>query len=246
MMHDRKLNEKEVSKLRRSLHRYYAGANVPADYVVMTLTTPEDICLTDDSLHKAFVKFKLRLSRMGIKLEYYGVREYNKERTCEHVHLVIRAKRLCPLLMRVTWTLALYGKLISARKDGLVIVFIRRRYGDGKGLANYLSKYLVKHIGEKTNTLQRGFWYSYGWIFRGWRNMHKLAWRFGVCVDDAYWRELNEKETKICLLTKRIEWIMILSRLARKMGLIIPWSISFKRELKSIGLVWYGREWVYG
>lgn len=209
-------------------------------YVVMTLTTPED-CTAN--LHGAFVKFKLRLSRAGLLSDYFAVREWNERGTCEHIHLVMRVKHVCMLLIRLFWTLSLYGRLIPNRQDGLVVCYCKEQYGDGKGLANYLAKYLVKAIGEDEKRDEiyykrsgRTFWYSSEWIFRLWRPFTKLLWRFGESCELSYLHSIPFVRRKGVMINAVLgAW-----RRFKRGGIKLPWSITLARELRQLGLAWYG------
>jgi len=232
-------NGLQVKRLRRALHRFYAGNALRGKYYMVTLTTPDWLEVTDKTLSKAFIKFKLRLSRIGYRWQYFGVKEYNKKNTALHLHLVVRAdKPVCQLLIRVAWTESLCGRLIFDKiSTGTVICFVKKQYGDQKGLANYLAKYLVKAIGEnETGMKRRGFWYSYEWIFKRWSAVHKIAWRYCAKIDNQYWHDIRGD------LTKVYEWYRILRKQANEWGLIVPWSITFSKELKRLGIEWYGNK----
>jgi len=229
-----------AKRLKRALHRFYAGNQLEGQYVVMTLTTPEDY--TGD-LHKAFVKFKLRLARAHLMSDYFAVREWNSKGTCEHIHIVMRCRRVCILLFRLFWTLSLYGHLIPNRDDGLVVCYVKKQYGDSKGLANYLAKYLMKDIGEEKlkddafyKRKGRTFWYSSEWIFRKWKAFTKVLWRFGSECEISYLHSLKAaKRANVMMVAVLGAW-----RRFNRGGIKMPWSITLCKELRQLGIEWYG------
>jgi len=253
--------EKRNRKLKKALVRFYKGNSQSGVYHFMTLTTPDD--QDPKELNHHFRKLKLILSRADLRIDYFAVREWNKKHTCQHLHLVTRldvpvcSKMICPwlnLLIRISWTFAIY-KTYDCKKTptGLIICKIIKQYGNKKGLANYLAKYLTKGIdkledeGVKFISKQRLYWISYGWILRGWICLEKLKFRcyYPQDLDMEYINKLKREEQ---LEAKRSLAYHIMSyyRHVKQRACCrfckfefsngLAWSITLSKELRSLGI----------
>lgn len=148
------------------------------NYKLVTLTTPE--WFDSGVIHRAWRMLVMRIRRRSLPREYFAVKEFNEKGTCCHLHVVFRCTYADVVSIRSQWTIVigtLTGcKIVKKRledrdvayliKDGVELqiwchVNIRKYYSRYK-LAAYLAKYLVKSLRGK-----RGYWYSYGWIYRG-------------------------------------------------------------------------------
>lgn len=214
--------EKRDRKVRRALSRLYAGFDVEpmkfdgnaawrkkkggdwkltrtcSNYVLVTLTTPEGHAV---DLNRAWRKFISRLARTGVSREYFAVREWNKRKTCEHIHAIFRASFIDAGVLRLHWKAAIgyTGRFASW-------VHIDRMYDQEKGIARYLTKYLVK--GMDLHGEGRSFWYSYQWVFKRWTAYSYLVYKVGGIRD----------------LPKARRW-SIRGKLDEFVRLVVPWTI---------------------
>lgn len=222
-----------VRKMRRALSRFYLGKKLSGDYLLVTLTTPEG---QEIDLHRAWRKFVMRLRRRGIGREYFAVREWNKRGTCQHLHVVFRARYMDIEILRQQWE-----QVTAARW-----IHLDRVYGGNKGIARYLAKYLVKGSvngpeprfisDERLPThgyyakLGRLYWYAYQWIFRGWRAYNYIAYRINKLVDYQKWHDCVDRNPQLLIaILSQWRWVAKLS-----------WSITLAKALRQVGIIWDG------
>jgi len=185
----------QTRKYLRALHRFHLGALCKGDYLLVTLTTPVGMAV---DLHHSWRKFLLRLSRRGLKREYFAVREFNKAGTAEHLHVVFRAGFLDVGTLREQWlgALGLTGDALERMTGSREVWTHHDRVTNEEHLARYLGKYLAKGVGltlggsEAYQTVkQHGFWYSRSWIVRGWcwlsNRLRQIGFVFRSCHADA-------------------------------------------------------------
>ncbi|MBF4483023.1 MAG: hypothetical protein A9183_06250 [Dehalococcoides mccartyi] len=158
--------EKKQKKFNRAYQRFMLGCNFAGEYRLITLTTPESF--TGD-IHNAWRKWIMRMRRRGLAREYFAVKEWNANKTCIHIHAVLRLDYISYQIARGQWKAVTGACWIQVEK-----VF------SGKGMANYLGKYLNK--GYEENPGKRGYWYAYEWIHRKWHAFSKEMYKFGECV----------------------------------------------------------------
>ncbi len=158
-----------IKRRKRALHRFFVGNAMPGDYQLVTLTTPAG---NGVDMHRAWRMLVMRLRRRGMAREYYAVKEYNKARSCEHIHVVFRSSWISYLLMRALWSSVVY-KLCGQR----VLWTHHDRVQSKQGLAYYLAKYLSKNMDNAPG--ERGYWYSYDWVYRKWCAFCREVYRWG-------------------------------------------------------------------
>jgi len=85
----------------------------------------------------------------------------------------------------------------------------------------------------------RSYWYSFNWIFSGWRLITKLLWRLGSQVDMTRLIEL-----KALSKINRLVWTAKEFTAALKSGVKLSWSITLSKELRQMGILYElkGRE----
>lgn len=224
--------EIDERRFKRAYHRSITGLKMPGSYIFVTLTTWPGMQIT---LHTAWRRFCARMRRRNCLPAYYAVSEWNEKGSCQHLHVVMRLRYAHWELMRQQWSK-------SCEYEGLLRIQIIATYGSAGNVANYLSKYLTKSFESANNTDNakegRGFWYSHSWIFRKWRVLSKLYWRFGLFIDYEYWYWLPH-DTRIIGMSLAV--LQLVRRLQRP-----PWSITLAKELRSIGLVTTRLDWNYG
>lgn len=136
------------------------------NYMFVTLTTPEsgvvrlsnkDKCsYLETDINHVFRLWRLKLSRRGITFPYFAVREYNKKRSCVHIHMIIRTSHVDFNVLHETWQSVTGARWIKVIKC----------YGTFKSMMNYVLKYMTKApVGA------RRFWYSQDWVFPGFVNV---------------------------------------------------------------------------
>jgi hypothetical protein len=158
--------EKKRKKFSRAFQRFMLGRGFDGEYRLLTLTTPESF--TGD-IHQAWRKFVERMCRHGYKREYFAVKEWNQNHTCQHLHVVMRLSYIEYQLARAEWQAV----------TGAVWIHIDKIYSI-KGMANYLAKYILK--GYQDNPGKRGYWYSYAWIHRKWHAFNKAMYKYGEII----------------------------------------------------------------
>jgi hypothetical protein len=239
-------NELKVDdrKLRRAIQRIYAGfeTKVPdfeggkcKNYILVTLTTPEG---SEVEMHRAWRKFIMRLRRRGMGREYYCVREWNKRGTCQHIHGIFRAGYMEAQAIRSQWA-------ASIGQDGRNIwTHIDRLYGGYRGIAKYLTKYLIKGQtdyeglrGTPECPRARGYWYAYEWVYRGWRSFSALAYRGGKMVQNEILHDMpTQIERKLYMVYKILKnfdtitsgsWTKTMEKQLRVCGLIVRYPEGF-------------------
>ncbi|BCT56582.1 rolling circle replication-associated protein [Dehalococcoides mccartyi] len=184
--------EKKQRKFNRAYQRFMLGCSFKGEYRLITLTTPESF---KGDIHKAWRKWVMRMRRRGLAREYFAVKEWNARKTCVHIHAVLRLDYIGYQVAREQWRAVTGACWIQVEK-----VF------SGKGMANYLGKYLTK--GYEDNPGQRSYWYAYEWIHRKWQAFSKEMYKFGECVTPAEFElihSLDSQEERI----KYMNWRMI-------------------------------------
>lgn len=164
------MDAQDELKYRKALSRFYAGITSTPDHendhILVTLTTPQEF---KGDLNHAWRLFRLKSKRNSINFPYFGVREYNEKRTCEHLHMVLRARFIDVSLLRRLWTEVCNVHIESEIENAWI--HIDKISGGSKGLARYLAKYLFKRI-ENGRGLRK-YWYSQDWIYHGYAKNSK-------------------------------------------------------------------------
>lgn len=163
--------ENEIKKAKRALVRFHLGASIGGQYLLVTLTTPENF---NGGLNRAWRLFRLRMSRLGMNREYFAVREFNKKRTAEHLHVVFRTGALPVHVVREAWTQAVNTCVENVWTHHKFIWNLQQ-------VATYLGKYLFKDYGM--NKGLRKYWYSQGWIFSKAMEYSKRLYMCGIRMD---------------------------------------------------------------
>ena len=158
--------ERLKCKFDRAYQRCMLGLGFEGEYILLTLTTPEG-CKED--IHNCWEKWVKRMRRRGYILEYYAVKEWNEKGTCIHIHVILRLDYISYNIAREQW------KAVT----GAVWIHVDRVH-TAKGMANYISKYLLK--GYKNNPGKRGYWYSSEWINPKWHAFNKAMYKHGISV----------------------------------------------------------------
>jgi hypothetical protein len=161
--------EKQRKKFSRAFQRFMLGRGFSGEYRLLTLTTPESF---SGDIHQAWRKFVERMCRHGYSREYFAVKEWNENHTCQHLHVVMRLSYIEYQLARAEWQAV----------TGAVWIHVDRIYSI-KGMANYLAKYILK--GYKDMPGKRGYWYSYEWIHRKWHAFNKAMYKYGEIVSNV-------------------------------------------------------------
>jgi len=247
------MSECDDIKFRRAYSRCIIGCKAPGELVFVTLTTWPGMKVP---LWVAWQRFTARLRRINMLPAYYAVREWNKSGTCEHLHVIMRINHMLWYVVRLHWSIATgYAKDISRNRckglqyyynwqQPLLRVQIIAAYGHARNMANYLAKYLTKSF-ESVKLIEsygrpergRNFWYSFTWIFRGWRAMSRLCYRFGVRVDFEYWTLIPAHD----LPFEKVKAVLGLWR--RHRTSLPPWSISLAKDLRRCGVITTRLDW---
>lgn len=134
--------DKFIALVRCNAQQYFNKKNKPYSLMLLTLTFKENI--TDlTTAHKNFMKFiqkfnTLLFGRKNTKLKYAGVIEF-QERGAIHYHLILFNM---PYIEQ-----SVYSKIrkIWGLENRFKLELVRSPYGT----TNYLSKYLVKSLGDE-------------------------------------------------------------------------------------------------
>lgn len=179
--------EYQERKYKRAYQRFMLGTKMGGDLKLLTLTTPENY---KGDIHNAWLNFVKRMRRRGVVREYYVVKEYNKKHSCEHLHAVVRMNYVEYMQALAQWKAVTGASWIHI--DGI---------SKHKGMMSYLGKYMNKNIilGVKKHS----YWYSFGWIYRKWRQYTKDMYRLGVSISEQEHRIIR----KISDINKRIEYM---------------------------------------
>jgi len=179
--------EKQQKKFNRAYQRFMLGRGFKGEYRMITLTTPETF---KGGIHEAWRKWLKRMRRRGMAREYFAVKEWNKRRTCIHIHAVVRLDYIGYRVARAQWQAV----------TGAVWIHVEKVFSI-KGMANYLAKYLVKAYRDAPG--KRSYWYAYEWIHRGWHGFSKDMYKLGESVTALKFELIHEIEEQ----DKRLEYM---------------------------------------
>ena len=179
--------DKRKRKFNRAYQRFMLGVCMPGGYVLLTLTTPPSF---KGILNKAWRKFIKRMRRQGYVCEYYAVKEWNKNHTCQHLHVVLRIDRIGYQVARQQWK----------EVTGAVWIHVDR-VKSVKGMAGYLGKYLNKAYDDEPG--KRSYWYAYDWIYPKWRGFSKEMFKVGESITPTEHELIRGIEGK----NKRIDYM---------------------------------------
>lgn len=188
--------EKRERKFKRAYQRFMLGVNMPGEYKLLTLTTPENF---SGDIHDAWRKFLKRMRRRGLIREYYAVKEWNKAHTCQHLHVVLRLDYIGFQVAREQW------KAVT----GAVWIHVDK-VGSAKGMAAYLGKYLNKAYDDEPG--KRSYWYAYEWIYRNWRSFSKQMFLLGepvAGIEHEYIYKLKQLQKRYNHMNRRIFQAML-------------------------------------
>ncbi len=183
--------EKRKKKFNRAFQRFMLGISMPGEYRLLTLTTPPEF---KGDLHTAFRNFIKRMRREGLAREYFAVKEWNKQHTCQHLHVVLRLDYIQYQLARKHWRAV----------TGAVWIHVDK-VKSTKGMANYLGKYLNKAWDDEPG--KRSYWYAYEWIYRKWRGFSKVMYKVGEPVsvyEHQLVHEIKDREKRLEYMNHRI------------------------------------------
>lgn len=120
-------------------------------------------------IHESFRRFVKRVRRKYGTFEYLAVREYTKSGLA-HLHVLFRGAYLPQ-----GWVSTVWEEIHQAR-----ITYLEEVKGNLLQVASYLAKYVVSGEGER-------FWWSWGWVYRGfvadWKRVVRAHVREGEPFD---------------------------------------------------------------
>ena len=158
--------DKRKRKFNRAYQRFMLGVGMPGEYLLITFTTPPGF---KGNINRAWRMFLNRMRRRGIICEYYAVKEWNKDHTCQHIHAVFRLDYIGYQVARQQWK----------EVTGAVWIHVDK-VRSAKGMASYLGKYLNKAYDDEPG--KRSYWYAYEWIYPKWRGFSKAMFKVGESV----------------------------------------------------------------
>lgn len=184
-------NEKKEKRIKRAYQRFLLGTDLPGTYRLVTLSTPDSY---HGDFHNDWTKLVRRMSRRGIPKHYFAVKEFNKKRTCKHLHVAMRLKWIDFLLLRQQWNVI----------TGAVWIHVDN-ITTNRHMARYLSKYLTKSAEDFPGL--RSYWYSYEWIYRKFATFSKDMWRYGRPLDLAMhklFHDINDLASRVVLMNSEL------------------------------------------